>query len=234
MFGILNVARSIPTLTAFKKNSLPLSNEKPFHVEREGNDGERDVFRCLQNKHCKAYIVRQNGACIGYVCATKEGRRVYELRARSCDDFMAITCAWQAYVGDTIEIPVSPDMQEELSALRNCAQDVILIAPSMFRILRWERVAHALMKLSDTMHTLPQGELFLEVKEYGVLRFYVSADGAGCERADGATPTLSLDWKEASNLLFGPFAPSLLGKELPLLCYAWFPLPLTWNFLDVV
>ena len=211
-----------------------LSNEKPFHVEREGNDRERDVFRCLHNKHCKAYVARRNGACIGYVCATREGRRIYELRARGCDDFMAIVCAWQAYVGDTIDIPVSPDMKEELAALYECAQDMSLSAPTRFRTVRWERVAHALMKLAHSMHPLPQGELLVEVKDYGVLRFFVNEDGAGCERADREKPTISLGWREASHLLFGPFYPDRFVEPMPLLCHAWFPLPLTWNFLDVV
>lgn len=211
-----------------------LSNEKPFHVEREGNDSERDVFRCLHNKHCKAYVARKNGTCIGYVCATKEGKKIHELRARDCSDFMAIVCAWQAYVGDTVDIPVSPDMQEELASLRACAQDVTLIAPTMFRAVRWERVCNALMKLSHTMRELPKGELILKVKGYGVLRLFVNENGVGCELADGEEPMLSLGWQDASNLLFGPFAPTLLGEPLPLFCHVWFPLPLTWNFLDIV
>jgi hypothetical protein len=211
-----------------------LCNEKPFHVERYGNDNERDVFRTMHAKNCRAYVARRNGAWLGYVCVGSEGKKIYEWGARGTSDFLTLICAWQAHVGETIEIRLSPDQKSELAALSRCCQDITLEAPAMFRILRWERVCNALMKLSFATGAMPKGEVLLHIEGYGTLRLFVNDDGAGCERADGQTPDMTVAWQRANGLLFGPFAPNLLGEDVPLLLRAWLPVPVTWNSLDLV
>lgn len=211
-----------------------LANSKPFCVERYGNDNERDVFRCMHAKNSVAYMARRNGKWIGYVCAARRGTRVYEMRAENTADFMDILCAWQARVGETLEISIPPHMKEEFAALSTCCQDITLEAPAMFRILCWERVCNALMKLSHSLRNLPKGEACVAIEGYGVLRFYVREDGAGCERDDGATPDLTVDHRRATGLLFGPFDPAAWLGDVPLLLHAYLPLPLTWSFMDFV
>ena len=209
-----------------------LSNSQIFHVERYGNDRERDVFRCMHAKNCKAYMAAYDGKWIGYVCASSTGK-VHELRAVTTDDFMKIVCRWQEHVGAPVTIPIAPHMTEEFKRLSDCAQDITICAPSMFRIVHWERVCNALMKLANTTRKLPEGEVYLNIEGCGVFRFFVEGEQAGCEKSDCSGYDFSIERHKAGRLLFGPSDPAWLG-DIPMLFHAWFPLPLTWNFMDVV
>lgn len=209
-----------------------LANSQLFYVERYGNDKERDVFRCMHAKNCKAYMAAYKGEWIGYVCASSSGK-VHELRAVTAVDFMRIVCRWQEHIGTSVTIPVAPHMIEEFRLLSDCAQDITVCAPSMFRILHWERVCNALMKLANTTRKLPEGEVFLRIEDYGIFRFFVKGECAGCEKADCTEYDFSVEKQKAGRLLFGPCDPAWMG-DIPLLLHAWFPLPLTWNFMDYV
>ena len=209
-----------------------LANSKLFYVERYGNDKERDVFRCMHAKNSKAYMAFCNGKWIGYVCASSSGK-VHELRAVTTDDFMKIVCRWQEYMGTPIAISIAPHMTEEMKRLFACAQDVTITAPYMFRIVQWERVCDALMKLANATRKLPEGERYLRIEGCGIYRFFVNRETAGCEKTDRAEYDFSIEQKKAGRLLFGPCDPVWMG-DIPLLLHAWFPLPLTWNFMDYV
>ena len=204
-------------------------------MERYPNDGERDVYRTMCAKTSSAYIARRKGTPIGYVCANDSGKNITEIRAYNTADFMDIVCAWQVYLGGkrAISVPVAPYMPEEFSALSACAQDCALFSPSRFKIVHWDRICNALMKLACLTRKMPCGELVLRVEGYGTLRFFVNDSEAGCERADHLPFSLSLPKDKAPSILFGPYSPSASLPQHPEL-NAWFPLPLSWDVLDYV
>lgn len=210
-----------------------LSNSKRFYVERCGNDRERDVFRTLCAKRCTPYIALREGNPIGYLCANDGGRYVPEMRADSAESFMQILCAWQAETGEKITVAVAPYMTGELEALSRCAHEVTVTTPSRFKIIRWERVCDALMKLQFSLRKMPAGNFYLNIQDYGTLHFFADETGAGCTREDSAPYDLSLTAERAAPFLFGPYIPSLIAPEYSRM-NAWFPLPLSWNMLDVV
>jgi len=210
-----------------------LANSKRFYVERYGNDAERDVYRTMCGKKCTPYIALRAGEPIGYLCVNDSGRYIFEMRAYNTEDFMQILCAWQAKMGERVTVAVAPYMTGEVAALADCAYDVSVVSPSRFKILRWDRVCDSLMKLAYATRKMPEGEFCLQIQDYGMLRFFVNATGAGCVREDSPEAALTLPASKAAPFLFGPFQPSMTVPERPEL-NAWFPLPLSWNVLDYV
>lgn len=135
--------------------------------------------------------------------------------------------------GKTITVPAAPYMPQEFAALAACAQDMTLVSPSRFKIMNWEKLCNALMKLAAETRVLPVGEQIIRIEDYGVLRFFVDETGAGCERADDRSWSVSLQKNKAAAVLFGPFHPDLTMPNQPEL-RQWFPLPLSWDVLDYV
>jgi hypothetical protein len=210
-----------------------LSNSKPFHVERYPNDGERDVYRAMCGKNSDTFIATRDGAPMGYISANNNGKTITEIRAHSTEDFMDMVCAWQAFTGKAISVPVAPYMPAEFAALAACSQDFPLTPPSRFKIIHWDRVCNALMKLSFSTRNLPCGELVLRIEDYGNLRFFVTETEAGCQRADNLPHSLSIPNDKAPSILLGPYQPTLSLPDHPELD-RWFPLPLSWDVLDYV
>ena len=210
-----------------------LSNSKRFHVERYSDENERDVFLAMGAKSSTPYIALREEKPIGYVCANGGEKTITEIRAYNTADFMDMVCAWQARQGQTITVPAAPYMPQEFAALAACAQDMTLVSPSRFKIMNWEKVCNALMKLAAETRAMPVGEQLVRIEDYGTLRFFADETGVGCERADDRTVEVSLPKHKAAALLFGPFHPDVTMPKNPEL-RRWFPLPLSWDVLDYV
>ena len=210
-----------------------LTAASPCYVERCETKGERDVLLVLRSKYSDAYIAKRGGRPIGYLCAAENGQTVTELRAEQTEDFLNLACAWQRQMERTVTLPIAPWMHDELRALSSVAEIVRAYAPSKFKFLHLERVADAFLKLKNKLSPLPEGTLCIEVKDYGFLRLTVGADGAYCEKIENTKADLTLDARSAAKLLFGPLPATAFGR-LPAHALAWLPLPLSWNFLDLV
>ena len=210
-----------------------LTAASPCYVERRESEGERDVLSVLRSKYSDAYIAKRGGRPIGYLCAAENGQSVTELRAEQSADFLHLACAWQRQTEKTVTLPIAPWMHTELRALSSVAEILRAYAPSKFKFLHFDRVVDAFLKLKNSLSPLPEGTLCIEVGGYGFLRLSVDAKGAHCEKIEGEGADLSLDAKAAAKLLFGPLPPVAFGS-LPAHALAWLPLPLSWNFLDVV
>lgn len=210
-----------------------LTAKAPCYVKRYPTEGERDVLHVLRSKYSEAYIAKRAGCPIGYLSAADMGKTVTELRAESAEDYLAVACAWQRGVGETISLTLAPWMKEELVCLSSVAQTVTVLAPSKFKFLHPERVADAFLKLKHSLSPLPNGTLSLEIAGYGVLRLCVDETGASCTLTNGTKADAFLDGATAAKLLYGHLPPSLFA-DLPSFAAAWLPLPLSWNFQDLV
>ncbi len=210
-----------------------LTAAAPCFVERYETEGERDVLLVLRSKYGDAYIAKRAGRPIGYLCCADGGQAVTELRAENASDFRRIVAAWQKESGWSLSVPIAPWMQTELSDMSRVADCIDMISPSKFKLLRAERVIDAFLKLKNALSALPAGVLDLEIEGYGSLRLSVDVEGARCERVENASADLRLDTMTVLKLLFGPLQATAFAR-LPAYALAWFPLPLSWNFLDVV
>lgn len=219
-----------------------LSRKSAIYVERSSEENYRDVYLALCSLNAIPYLACKNGTPIGYLAAITDnpysaslikGRHICELRYDCIDNFIPMICAWQQLVGCEITFKLAPHMLDELQLIVPCAEHISVSSPSLFKIMNYEKVADALMKLQSTRRHLQFGEFVLKINDYGNLRFYVGEEGAGCMRTE-ATPDIVLDNLMATRFLFGylPVYTTISTKKS--LCQEWFPLPLSWNGLDYV
>ena len=101
------------------------------------------------------------------------------------------------------------------------------------KTVRPERVIHVFMKLRHALAPMQKGELILAIEGHGALRLAADESKALCEKIADRKPDLALNAQAAAQMLFGPL-PASVFAALPPHALSWFPLPLCWNFLDVV
>lgn len=209
-----------------------LSRTRMFYVERSTEHDYREVYRAMCGKVKTPYIAFQDGLPIGYLCASDKNGDIGELKAVTIDALKDMICAWQEKWDKMIRFPIAPYMTEELRLFVQGADTYGITYPSRFRIMNWVKLVDAFMKLKASYEQMPEGELVIEIVDYGCLNIYVRGGEAGCEFT-AKNAKLRLDSLAASRLIFGPMPPLEITDAAPLL-RAWFPLPLTWDFLDAV
>ena len=216
-----------------------LSKKSLMYIKRSSEDNYRDVFLALSSKHARPYIAERCGEPIGYLTAYGDnqfvgfsdyGCHIAEIRAHSPEDFYSISMCWQAAVGKPIEVPVSPFMKEELRIISKVAESHYMLSPSHFKFRKFENAADALMRVKAKTVDMPEGELILEIADYGKICLYNKGGRAGCEKTS-APSLITLNKNDAARLLFGIHAPEAVC-DLPYIARAFLPLPLTWNTND--
>ncbi len=210
-----------------------LTAKFPCYVERYATERERDVYLVLHSKYSEAYVAKRLGKPIGYLSVTDGGCAIGEIRGEDADAFFAIACAWQMRVGKTLLIPIAPWAKEELSRMARVSDGVQIHSPSKFKLLHPDRVIDAFLKLKQSLAPLPEGELLMEIKGFGAMYLSVKSGVAECKYVQQKNANLRLSPTDAARLVFGHL-PAFLIAELPPHAAAWFPLPLSWDFMDFV
>lgn len=219
--------------TEYLKFIMDISNKQEIHVERYPEENYRDVYLVLHSKAKIPYIAIRNGEPIGYLCASDTGSEIAEMRAVDCTAMVDMVCSWQKRCNESIGFGLAPYKVEEARIFAAGCNTYTITWPSRFKIINWVKVLDALMKLKLICEPLPEGAFYLGIEGYGTVKLYVQDGTAGCEKADGNSPEVTLSSLDASRVLFGPL-PAYTVTEVPPLVRAWLPLPLTWDYLDVV
>lgn len=209
-----------------------LRMRSPIYVERPSDNDYRDIYLSLCSKCCKPYLATRDGKPVGYLCAADEGKSVHELEAPDVDAFRDIVCGWQAKCGRDINLAIPAFNVEQIRLLCATAESYRVTYPSRFKILNWQGITDATMRLGAKTAPMLDGEFVLEIEGYGTIRLFVRDGKAGCERTDAA-PELTLDRLAAARLLFGPTDPISVA-DLPPIPRSWLPLPFSWGAMDAI
>ena len=195
----------------------------------------RDVADCYQVMTAwehTPYLCLQAGEPVGYLCADGSGMDVAEVFGVDLGRFTDILCQWQKQKQTAVCFALQPHMTEYIRRFSAISDVMKVQSPSHFKICNWEKVITAFLKLKASYRVLQEGELILEIADYGKVRIFVEGKNVGCEKTDLA-PQLTLTSLEASRFLFGPLSPGDTAEANPL-AENWFPLPLSWNGQDRV
>ncbi len=218
-----------------------LIRRKKFFVERGKDNGYLDLYRALGTKHSACYLAKKGERLIGYVCAACDnqfvgigefGRNITEYGYECDEDFFDMLSAYQRKTGSILNLTVAPHETELLEKLTDGCEYCTLVSPSRFKILNYEKIANALMKLKAEIEPLPFSEAVIEIENYGRIMLYNSESGAGAVLTDAA-PDLSVTRAESTRLMFGHL-PTFATKNVPESLRGFLPLPLSWNTLDYV
>ena len=217
-----------------------LTKESEFYVDRSEEDGCLDVYLALGSKHSTPYIALRGGKPIGYLSAMNKenyigksdhGNQVLEWRVENPDDAVALICAWQREVGRTVDFAVAPYDLANIRLFGKECESSLLKTPSSFKILSYDKLANALLKLKASTVNLPEIEYVMGIEGWGNLLISTGKEPY-CARTDRRAD-ITVTKSEATRILFGHLHSSTV-KELPWEIGALLPLPLTWNTLDYV
>ena len=218
-----------------------LIKKKDFYVERNTENGYKELYSLLGTKHSAAYVAKRGGKPIGYLCAACDrqfvgvgefGRNITEYGYESCEDFFHMICAYQKKIGKVLSITVAPHETELLEKLSEGAEYVTLSSPSRFKVRNFEKLTNALVKLKGKKENLPLGESVIEIENYGKLLLFKNEKEAGARFTDKEAE-IKLTQAETTRLLYGHL-PCFATKKIPESLKKFLPLPLSWNTLDYV
>jgi hypothetical protein len=142
------------------------------------------------------------------------------------------------FVADTetgVSVNLPPDRPDDLKALADICENMVVESASQYKILNWAKLVTALFRLkSEKVAPLTDGELILEIKGFGNFKIIVK-DGVGsCEKTKDAADMV-LTELEASRFLFGvlpPYAAAQLPKDKAHFIATNLPLPLYTLYQD--
>lgn len=211
-----------------------LYEEQPLHNGR-GDTG--DFYRFLVSRHDLPYAcLDREGRMVGYLTVDPSKMGAAELVADSQEHMVDLMAAWIAANDlDHLVRAVHPWERRMMQLLGGICEGASAGPDHQYRIFRWERVVQAFMDLKAGYTPLAEGELVLEIGDWGRLAVSVREGKPVCGPT-GAAPQLTLTAFEAMRMIFGPFpadsvvpdAAGRLSRERALLLQSWFPLPLSW------
>lgn len=203
-----------------------------IRVLYEGEEALRDVGLSLQSWNNHVFLARDAaGRSVGYLCAPPAGGTLARIGAPDEQALLQTICAWQKFVDKTVEFTLAPYQVGALRLFSGICENYSIGSPSLFRIMNWQKVILALLRLKFSYAPLPHGELVLDIEGYGKLRLSVGESGCACEKTD-AEAEVHLTPSSAARCLFGPLPADCFGLKNP--AAAWFPLPLYWDMQDRV
>jgi predicted acetyltransferase len=123
-------------------------------------------------------------------------------------------------------------MTEEVSAFWSSSNGLKIVPATQVKVINWQKLLNALMRMKAKSEKMLEGELVIEIADYGRLKLFADGEGAGCRMTDEKAD-IFLDRLEATRLLLGPAAPVATADLAPI-PRSWLPLPMSWNTLDSI
>ena len=209
-----------------------IRKNKDIYVDRSCDNlyDEYEVLIAWQNV---PYIFKdENGEYVGYLSVNEKGDVISDVFAKDTNSFIDIIYNWQIKTNNKLCFTVGESDTEIIKYFSSVCVNMSIYPPCHFKIINFDKVADALIKLKASYTTLDDINFVLGIKEWGNLLISVKDGNALCKKCD-LSPDITLDRLSATRFLFGPFSPNTVC-DLNVNLSNILPLPLTWNTLDRV
>lgn len=210
-----------------------IRKSRSFYVERSVDDTFSGDYLSMRAWQSTPYIaLDKDGNMIGYLCAGGDKTSLSEVIAKDFESLKDVIYGWQKLQKKDVKFTLMPFETEALRYFAKVAEIITVTSPSHFKIISFDKIADALIKLKASYAQLLNGKKVIGIEDWGNLEICVENGNAycqkTCEKAD-----FVLDKLAATRLLFGPLAPDTVVEADNFLSSV-LPLPLTWNTLDRV
>ncbi len=207
------------------ETALEIHDQCAFHVQRENSGTLYKVLTAWESVPYAA--LDEHGQMVGYISASPNPHEISEIRVQSPDLLLAVVEAWTALHGYT-SFPIMPHQLQEIRQLSQVCAGVTLSSPNQYKIINWQKVTDAMLKLKASYLELPDFEKVIGIEGYGSILLRCKQQNAECVcTAQPAQLTLSV--LDATRYLFGPLPSQYTACYDPIL-----PLPLSWALQDRV
>lgn len=224
-------------ITADNHNELKFINDlrktRSFYVERSDDENYSGDYLSMCAWRSTPYIATDsNGNMIGYICACADKSNLAEVIANDLQSLKDIIFSWQKLQGTDVKFTLMPMEIEAIRYFSRIAELINITSPSHFKIISFDKISDALIKVKATYTNLPEGKKIIGIENWGNLKIYVENGKAGCVKTDEEAEVV-LDKLSATRLLFGPLSHETVIEYDNFLASV-LPLPLSWNTLDRV
>ena len=231
------VAIEFKQISSFDNDALcyikTLRKNLPMHAIRSEGEDLKDELNALCSFWHTPYVALKNGKMMGYLTASYDAHTISDTAADDLETLKQIVFAWQRKVCGEVTLVLSATTFDAVKYFSGVSAAMELRSPSLFKIIHFDKVADALIKLKQKSgDQLPQGECVIGIKDWGNLLICCKDNDAYCEKTDRSA-SINLDKLEATRFLFGPFGPETV-KACDAFLSALLPLPLTWCGVDRV
>ncbi len=172
--------------------------------------------------------IDEAGNIVGYLSASADAATIGEQYALTPGLLYSMLLSWlELHKTDELHLLTSPHDTALNQHLNKLCEECKIEPSSNFKIIHWDKVVDALLKLKCSLAKLPKGSLNVGIKGYGTLHL----EGDCCVRTD-CKEDLMLDQLTATRFLFGPQSPEQyleIPEPVRGYCSALLPLPLGWN-----
>lgn len=185
----------------------------------------------LKSWNFNVYFVYDGDCFIGYVVVNKENTYISELVVKNDNDFMRVLAT---YIDNNkpnfmnFELPVWE--KHKIKELTKVAEDVSLHTAYQFNVLNYESVIEELLSFKATYTQLMDGQLSVEILDYGMFVISVVNGEVEVSKFEGECE-IRLSHLEAMQVFFSPFSSYLIDDAR--IC-SWFPAPLFISTQDKV
>lgn len=214
------------------KYTLELHNTGGIHVVRSAELNYRDVYATLIAWRNTPYLIYVDGERVGYMCVNSTQDGISEIHLENKNLLTHVLCAWQKECGENVKISFAPYDVDYIKDLYRISPSMSITSPSLFKIINWDRVIGALLRLKASYTELPTGESVIGIKDYGNILITSRYNEILCEKTS-LQAAFEMDCLEMTRLAFDPFPAGLMGVSSAYL-NSIFPLPLSWNLQDRV
>ena len=185
------------------------------------------MYRVMTAWKNTPYLVSKNDKPIGYFTLTPDKRTVSEAYAVNKDSYLDTVVAASEYLGNGFSLILPQHDVDLIREMDKCAEYMSIHIPSNFKVINFEGVVDAYIKLKADYTDLVPGSVAISIKDYGKIKIYANENGCGCVSFDGECD-LELSKTDATRFIFG-MHPPVFVTEPNLFATANFPLPLSWN-----
>ncbi len=213
-------------------NSLYSKGE--IHTLRSEDNNCYDIYSSMVAWQNIPYLaIDKNGNKLGYIVANKKGNAIAEVFGNTDSDTIKIISNWQIKTGEDLLLKIPPYKTELLKVLMNVCEYVNLSPVCHFKILNYQKLISALLKLKCKTVAMPNGKVTISIDGYGTLEIKVENGNGTCNFTSNP-PDLSLNNLQATRLLFGAYPVYSAVNIQNSFINALLPLPLSWNLQDRV
>lgn len=212
-----------------------LHDQEIIHFERQNGE----FYTMLTHWYNKPWIAKTKcGALVGYFILDNKNegqKKIQEIHAKTPSLFEAMIKAIVHAFGD-INLILSPWQADYINSMIDICEHYEVCSCWNWLIRDWQTFVRVFMRAKSTYTYLPDGELNIEIIDYGTLTITSIDNAISCIKSQN-TPNLSLDAFTAARLIFGhgnPIYIKELPKEKTATILAWFPLPLYCPHHDAV
>lgn len=186
-----------------------------------------EMYRVMTAWQNTPYLVSKNGEPIGYFTLSPDKKTVSEAYAVDKEAYFDTVVAISNYLSGDFSITLFEHDIDLVREMNSCAEYMSIQIPSNFKIVNFERVVSAYMKLKASYTRLAQGSVTISIKDYGKIKIFANEKECGCVKFDGECD-IELSKAQATRFIFG-MHPPVSVIEPNLFAKANFPLPLSWN-----